>query len=363
MKVLHVLGDRGFGGAERMFAETVGALAARGKATNIAFIVNGRRLSRDGRIDAIPEDDCIWAKMGILQKAGRIFDAPLAIFGTVLSERPDVIYAYDPPLDVLICAAAGKLLGSRVAVRCSSRPGSLPRTSRLIMRAAFALCDYAVALSSESRSELERMGVPRIALIPNGKPIPESGSREAARKALSIGDDELAVGVVARLAPNKRQELAVSALSGAPGTRLFLFGHEESPGYAKRLRRIADARGLGERVVFAGFRRDMAAILPGLDALLHTSASEGCPGAVIEGMASGLPVVAVSEPAVREVLGDAGIIVDASPESIAGALNMLKDRPLAAMLGKGARLRAKKFGMDAMADAYEELFSALAGRK
>jgi glycosyltransferase involved in cell wall biosynthesis len=60
--------------------------------------------------------------------------------------------------------------------------------------------------------------------------------------------------------------------------------------------------GLDARVRLGGFEADRAAALRALDALLVTSRVEGCPNAVLEAQAVGVPVVAVDIPGVRECI-------------------------------------------------------------
>ena len=61
--------------------------------------------------------------------------------------------------------------------------------------------------------------------------------------------------------------------------------------------------GLADRVVFAGHRRDIPKVLAAMDVLAYPSIEkDNCPLALLEGMASGLPVVAFDIPGVRLVV-------------------------------------------------------------
>ena len=54
----------------------------------------------------------------------------------------------------------------------------------------------------------------------------------------------------------------------------------------------ANARGVGESVIFLGYRKDMPQLCACADVFLHTSYQEGLPVAVMEAMACGIPIVA-----------------------------------------------------------------------
>ena len=70
---------------------------------------------------------------------------------------------------------------------------------------------------------------------------------------------------------------------------------------------LARDLGLGERVRFVGDVDDVAGLLGASDVgVLSSTPLEGCPNAVIESMAAGLPVVGTDIPGVREALGDEG---------------------------------------------------------
>jgi glycosyltransferase involved in cell wall biosynthesis len=107
----------------------------------------------------------------------------------------------------------------------------------------------------------------------------------------------------------------------------------------------------------------MASVLDAADGFVLGSAWEGMPLVVGEAMAMEKPVVATDVGGVRELMGDCGSIVQTgSPGALAEAmLEMMRSRPEArGALGRSARERIQKqFSMDAKADEWEALYSAL----
>ena len=98
---------------------------------------------------------------------------------------------------------------------------------------------------------------------------------------------------------------------------------------AGRVKQLAKSRP-GVRIVLAGERTDVLAVLPAFDLFALTSRYEGLPTAVVEAMICGVPVVATAVNAVSDVViaGQTGLLVPPEcPDLMATALNYLPRRP------------------------------------
>jgi glycosyltransferase involved in cell wall biosynthesis len=135
---------------------------------------------------------------------------------------------------------------------------------------------------------------------------------------------------------------------------------------ARRVRQ----QGLEGRVVLAGFRADIAAILPELDLLLFTSRQEGLGSSLLEAFACRVPVVATAAGGIPEIVvdGETGLL---APVGDAAALaervrRVLGDPALRATLVEGGVRRLEDFGVDRMAErtlaVYREVLAERAGR-
>jgi glycosyltransferase involved in cell wall biosynthesis len=193
------------------------------------------------------------------------------------------------------------------------------------------------------------------------------------RRELGIPADALVVGHVARLTPWKGQRPLLEAFARiaphTPQARLLLVGSPvfDTGAYERSLRARVAELGLADRVVFAGYRRDIPQVLAAMDVLAYPSIEkDNCPLALLEGMASGLPVVAFDIPGVRLVLPgpDDGIL---TPVEMVGPLaealgRLLSDEGLRHRLGRGARRRIEEaFSLDLHARRFEEAFLELIG--
>ena len=155
--------------------------------------------------------------------------------------------------------------------------------------------------------------------------------------------------VLARAAPRVREHV--------PGAAFVVIG--EGPERAA-LERLA-----GGSVCFAGARDDAAALLSAFDVLAVPSRYEGLPLAPIEAMHAGIPVVAADVPGLREVVGEAGLLVaPEAPEALAAALERLAgDEALRTSLGVQARARAgERFSVGRMAAETAAVYGRLSAR-
>jgi len=141
---------------------------------------------------------------------------------------------------------------------------------------------------------------------------PDSTKRAAARAELGIGDDELVVGTIAHINPNKDMETfvqAAAALRGDfPRSRFVILGktYDHLRSYTRSVWRQADCLGLrlGNELLQKEAGPRVADLAQCFDVFWLTSSKEGTPTALAEAMALGLPVVATDVGGVGEIVED-----------------------------------------------------------
>ena len=159
--------------------------------------------------------------------------------------------------------------------------------------------------------ELYRIPHERIVVTPNG--APRAFARDG--RAAGSGGYALFVGAVQR----RKYPLAALAAARDAGLPLVVAGPERDRALAAALRRAgADVRGYVDE-------NELARLYRGAACLVLPSRYEGFGLPVLEAMASGTPVVAAEEPALREVAGDAAVLVHRS-ELAAGIRRALAER-------------------------------------
>jgi glycosyltransferase involved in cell wall biosynthesis len=181
--------------------------------------------------------------------------------------------------------------------------------------------------------------------VDTGRYAPRPRTAAGLRATLGLDASTPLVGFVGRLSPEKGPEVALRAAlllrTRCPGARLVLVG--EGPMEAD-LRALAHRLGLADTVLFAGVRDDMPAVYNALDVLVSSSHSEAMPLALMEAMASGVPVVASRVGGVPDIVahGETGWLVASGDfEDIAARTGQLLDSDtMRSAMGARARQRA-----------------------
>ncbi len=230
-----------------------------------------------------------------------------------------------------------------------------------------ARTSLAIAVSAFNEAELRSAGYARTAVVPPAAiaPTTDSAERNTSRPA-GAGPRWICVG---RVAPNKGIELALMALLVArahddPDVTLQVVGRPVVPAYTRALERFAAELGVRDAVTFRGAisDADLVAAMAHSDALIMASRHEGFGVPVIEAMTMGLPVVANREGALPEVIGDAGVLVDATdPYALAGAAaSVATDAALRGSLAEAGVRRVKDLDLPSAGDRAADLLAALA---
>jgi glycosyltransferase involved in cell wall biosynthesis len=178
---------------------------------------------------------------------------------------------------------------------------------------------------------------------------------------------EVHVGMVGRLVAQKNPLLFVEAAARVrrqvPEARFLLVG--DGP-LRRDVQEAVRAAGLEESVRLAGERDDVAELLRGLDLFWLTSDWEGLPNAILEAMASGLPVVATDVGGVSELVttGRNGFVVGAGDaEAMASrSIDLLRDRPKLRSFALAARARAQDFAPEQMVSSTLAVYRRASGR-
>lgn len=213
-------------------------------------------------------------------------------------------------------------------------PGAVPLMRRLTRR-VHVPADRTLAPSSASLAQLHGLGVPRVHRWGRGvdAELFDPRRRTATLRAELQAGDDLLVGYVGRLGPEKELEL-LRGVHALPGVRLVLVGGGPEE---------ARLRALLPRASFLGVRHgeDLARMVASLDVFVHTGSTETFCQSVQEALASGVPVVAprAGGPLDLVVEGRNGTLFDPGSEAaLAGVVRELASRPgLRERLGRAAR--------------------------
>jgi glycosyltransferase involved in cell wall biosynthesis len=192
------------------------------------------------------------------------------------------------------------------------------------------------------------IGPAPVHIIPNAADIEKfhpcsSADRVERREALGLKADHLLFAFVGGEWARKGLDLAIQSVARWTNSRarLVVFGSDPD---SARFVRMAEDLGLSDRVVFAGFRRDLDVHLPACDAMLFPSWYEAFSLATIEAAACGLPLIAPPINGTEDFIepGQTGYFTTHDPNSIAEVVNSVCERPeRLAEMGRIARARVE----------------------
>ncbi|WP_026911164.1 glycosyltransferase [Patulibacter minatonensis] len=216
--------------------------------------------------------------------------------------------------------------------------------------------DRVICPSSWSRDALvahERVPADKIRVIANGAPTmprPTDAERTATRASLGLAPDDHAIVISAMLRPEKGHDTALRALQlllrDHPRARLVVVGAgpdgDARTGTRSELDRLADELGVTDAVLWLGRREDVPAVLCACDVALLASDLENFPVALLEYMASGVPIVATAVGGVPDAIpeGTALQVPPRDPALMAAALGAVLADPDAAR-DRAARATAR----------------------
>ncbi len=291
-----------------------------------------------------------------------------------LGDRVEVLHAHQllSPATVALVAAGLRGTPFVVTAHASGAVGDVAALARqgplgrARLRALRRLARAFVAVSAPIRDELARAGIPaaRIRSIPNGvdtrRFVPaDPPERRRARRALALPPVPVVL-YAGRLSPEKGVDVLIDGWAearrrGALGTLCLVGDGPERQALAQRAR----DHGILGAVRFAGATDDVAPWLRAADVFALPSREEGLSLALLEAMASGLPVVASHVGGTPDAAGGTAVLVrPGDPRAIADALAaMLDDPERAGALGEAARRRAlARFDIGQVARRHRELY-------
>jgi glycosyltransferase involved in cell wall biosynthesis len=216
----------------------------------------------------------------------------------------------------------------------------------------------------------------KLITIYNGVDLREFTSGEGraiVKKELGIEAGWQAVGMTGSVTPRKDQldllRAAAKIVRALPRTKFVIVGAargREAKAYLERLRSYVTAEGLDHNVIFTGWRTDIARILRGFDLFVLPSLNEGLPRAILEAMASCLPVVATTVGGNEELVqhGQTGFLVPPqNPAVLADRISEILSNPeLARSMGELGRKRIEaEFSLVASVRRVERVIDELLG--
>ena len=363
-KILHLISSSGFLGAESVVLELAKENAAAGQCVTIGAFKN---LSNP-HLELVNAASTLGLKVEIFP-CRRYFDPKtiLLIRAFIFRNQINIIHSHGYKGNFYALMAARGKIPWVITCHNWTRTTFKLKVYALLDRLLIRFATKVVAVSEEIVSELHRWGVPahKMSVIDNGIDLHKfSGQKRnyALKECFGIEEKSKVIGAVARLTKEKGHiyliEAAKNIVSVLPGTTFLIVGDgNERDQLEKRVMNL----GLKDKVIFAGQREDINDILSILDIFVLPSLTEGLPIALLEALASRLPVVATNVGAVPKVIIDrrTGLLVESrSAKSLSDAISELLVNPERAReFGyQGYRKVEREFSSKSMAERYFNLY-------
>ncbi len=357
-RILHIIDSLSIGGAEKLLVDLAARSIASGADVAVAYFTEGPLRQDLERLGVSP--------VRLSKHKLRDPRAAWRLWRLIRAFQPMVVHTHLAKSDAL-----GHLVAraDRVPVRISTVHNvdqwrRSPVWSR-VMRAATAGAHRFVAVSKEVERFTRTWGgcdPDRLVTIPNGIDVNRFGPVEPKSDSTA----PLIVGAVGRLVPEKGHSTLIEAAARMrdthPHLRVVIYG---TGPLEPRLRDEIRERGLSGVVTLAGTTDDMPAAMRGFDVLAFPSEWEGLPVALLEGMASGLAVVATPVGGIPDVIDHQvdGLLAEGDVASFVKALERLADdQALRDELGRAARKKVEQdYTLATNAARLDRLYDEVAG--
>ncbi len=332
--------------------------------------------NKDINIEYIPE-------LG-RQIGGSDIIAFIKLFRIINRFRPDIVHTHTAKAGTLGRVAA-VFLGVKVKIHTfhghvfHSYFGKIKtRIFILIERFLGLFTDYVITISDAQKKEIgdiyKIISLDKIRVIKLGFDL--AGFKKGiqagkVKKELGISPGAVVIGIIGRLVAIKDHKLFLDAakiLSDRLKNKDLIFlvvGDGELRG---ELEEYARASGIGTKVKFLGWRKDLAFIYADTDIVALTSFNEGTPVSLIEASYSGKPIVSTDVGSVKDVVIDKknGFLVsDRDPYEFSQRIYDLIESPkLRLEMGKaGTELVANNYSKERLIKEVEDLYLEALSKK
>jgi glycosyltransferase involved in cell wall biosynthesis len=320
-----------------------------------------------------------------LTARGRVWRQPFArVWNRRAVARIAALAAHDGA-DLVFSNSAAMFSGARAALRLGlphvwaiheilggPKPFlSYYRGKKALARLIVDHSDRIIVNSEASRAPFAGSG--KAVLVHNGIDLrrADPGRVAALRAELGIAPGEFVIAVIGKIYEGKgqREALAAAGLLAPkyPNLRWLVVGAVGDASYDRRIREAVSAAGIENRIIFTGYRSDLANLLGLTGAVVVPSVVESFGRVALEAMASGVPVLAVRAGGLPEIIvhDENGFLLDSrEPAEIALGIQFVLEHPdrAAAAAAAGLRTVREQYTVEAQVRAVEAVLDGVGGR-
>jgi glycosyltransferase involved in cell wall biosynthesis len=363
LNVMHMIHHLGIGGAERVVANYARFHDRSRYRLSVCCLTNGGPLAEE--VKRAEVDVFVLSK-----KPGIDLRVIPRIVHLLRRERIDILHAHNFTASSWGRVAA-RLCGTPLVV--STEHNVAPEHAslfRLINRVLAPFSDRVIAVSEKVRDTHIAYGKihpGKVVTIYNGidpEPYQSRYDLDGLRAQLGIPPGAVVVGIVASLTAQKAHHHFMEASKiiqkAIPNAIFLIVG--DGP-LRREVEETCRALGMSTSVIFAGWRKDVPALLQLMDLFVLTSLWEGCPMVILEAMAAGKPMVVTDVGGNSELIGqlEGTLVPPRDPARCAKAcIALIKDKNMYCQMAlRMKQIFAERFQVTRMVRNTENLYAKL----
>jgi len=362
VNVMHIIEDLENGGAERVLITLVSGLDSKRFRPVVCCLTKKGRMAAELEARGIP--------VAAMNKRPKIDLAMLFRLRQMMREQKIAIVHTHVFTANLWGRLAAILAGVPVLITHEHSTFTVEnRYRRWIESGLMRRTHKMIAVSENLRRRLVsegRLAPDAVMTIHNGLRLHSSRLNETRREQLrqELGLQKFAhlIGTVGRFEPRKNYPLLIAAMTMVlqrhPDTALLMIGAGPEE---EKLRQQARDAGINEKVIFTGYRSDIADLLGVMSTFCLSSTTEGISMAILEALLGGVPVVATQVGGNPEIIPDReyGVLVPSGDATaLAAALSeTLANREAALQMAARGQARVRElFSEEHMIWRIEKLY-------
>lgn len=358
MRLLNIIGELGYGGAELLISQLAMQMAKQGTDVTIAVLGScDKQLAATATecgVNIIRFDTCPNSPLNMWH-----------IIKLVSRSQFDVVHVHLFPAlywGAFASAFANKTTSWVYTEHSTSNRRRRYTLLRLVEGFIYRAYDCVVCISAEAQRELQNW-LPRLdksVVIENG--IQLQRFRDATplpRHTIGLKDADVAVLMVGAFRREKNQSSLVKAIALLPVEfKLVLAG--DGPELL-RVKNLVNDLALTDRVFFLGAVHDVERVMKAADIYVLPSFFEGFGISAIEAATAGLPIIYSDVPGLANILDGAGLCIDPNkPVSIANAIKeIVSKQELRNYVVSRGKQNAMRFSLEKTETQHRRLYQSL----
>jgi glycosyltransferase involved in cell wall biosynthesis len=365
MRIIHVIGTLGFGGAQSLLVDLASSQKLLGHDVSVIELSNAcasifrKPLLEKGITIQAVSNSSVYSIKHIIKVSNYIKSADIvhvhlfpALYWVALSKK--------------FFGGNYKLLYTEHSTH-NKRRGA--RLWRFLDKWIYQSYDRIVACSDSAKSSFDEAFPTLCCLsIPNGINLTKFKNAQAYDKnALwGVAENTRVSTMVARFEYPKRQEVIVEALKELPDKfHCALVGGAEGQQGIEKVKKIAEDEGVLDRVHFMYTRSDVPQILKSSDFIILSSDFEGLSLSMLEGMSVGKPFIASEAPGLTDVVAGSGILFSpGDAHALASVLRELDENVTRyEEVAKLCAQKADEYDINNVAQKYIEVYKQVLNNK